>query len=265
MCNEEIFEVRKKLAEQLNLKNGNLLGDYNCSKCKNRGFFYRVEKNEFGLPVDFIEECVCMKARRSIARLKKSGLENVIHEYTFENFNDEEPWQKTIKNAAFQYSKNPSGWLFIGGQSGSGKSHLCTAICRSFLLDGKQVLYMPWRESIERLKALSFDDEKRQKLMYDYKGAEVLYIDDFYKTGRSSDCGVPSPTPFEINVAFELLNFRRNNKSLLTIISSELMENEILAIDEGVGGRVFDSKNTKSMAIKRDKNRNYRIKPQNIV
>ena len=84
-----------------------------------------------------------------------------------------------------------------------------------------------------------------------FKKAEVLYIDDLFKTGRNPDGSEPKPTAADINAAFEIINYRYNNPALLTIISSELNEDELLDIDEAVGGRIFERSKSISIAKKR--------------
>ena len=156
------------------------------------------------------------------------------------------------------YAKNPEGWFYLGGQSGCGKTHLCTAICREFLLEGKQVIYMLWRDDIAKIKGFATDPEERQKLMERFKTAEVLYIDDLFKTGKNPDGYDPKPTAADINAAFEIINYRYCNPKLLTIISSELNEDELMDIDEAVGGRIFER--SKSFSIAKDRSRNYRMR-----
>lgn len=231
---------------------------YNCKICKNKGYVFKVVEYADGSYSHVCADCKCAEIRRSILRMKRSGLKDIIKDYTFEKFEDAEPWQKTIKAAAMDYAREPEGWFYLGGQSGCGKTHLCTAICREFLLEGKQVVYMMWRDDIARIKSLAMDPEERQKLVDRFKQAEVLYIDDLFKTGRNPDGFEPKPTAADINAAFEILNYRYNNPALLTIISSELNEDELLDIDEAVGGRIFER--SKSISVAKNRSRNYRIK-----
>ena len=149
-------------------------------------------------------------------------LKDIIKDYTFDKFIASEPWQKAIKEAAMEYAENPVGWFALCGQSGAGKTHLCTAISRKFLLSGKRVIYMLWRDEIVKIKEAakgSEDSDELRKLLDRYKTADVLYIDDLFKTGRAADNTLPKPTPADINYAFEIINYRYNNPSLLTIIS----------------------------------------------
>ena len=231
---------------------------YNCPVCKNKGYVFKVVEYADGSFSHVCADCKCAEIRRSIMRMKRSGLKDIIKDYTFDKFEATEPWQKTIKSAAKDYATNQKGWFYIGGQSGCGKTHLCTAICREFLLEGKQVVYMMWRDDIAKIKGLATFPEERQQMIDQFKMAEVLYIDDLFKTGRNADGSEPKPTAADINAAFEIINYRYNNPALLTIISSELNEDELLDIDEAVGGRVFER--SKTFSIAKDRSRNYRIK-----
>lgn len=231
---------------------------YNCNICKNHAIIAKLVENPDGSYSHTFVPCRCEEVRRSILRLKKSGLKNIIKDYTFDKFEAAEPWQKTVKAAAQEYAKHPEGWFYIGGQSGAGKTHLCTAICREFLLEGKRVMYMLWRDEIVKLKGLVNDADEYGALIDRYKKAEVLYIDDLFKTGKGPDGDMQRPTGADVNVAFEIINYRCNNPELLTIISSECTEDDLLDIDEAVGGRIIEK--ARAFSIARDRKRNYRLK-----
>lgn len=231
---------------------------YQCNVCRNKGYIIKLEEYEDGSFHQFCSDCKCVEVRNSIMRMKRSGLKDIIKDYTFDKFIDSEPWQKSIKTAAMEYAKNPEGWFFLGGQSGSGKTHLCTAICREFLLAGKRVRYMLWRDDIVKIKGAVTDSEEYSKLIEQFKRVPVLYIDDLFKTGKAIDNTVQKPTAADINVAFEIINYRYCNPELITIISSELSEDELLDIDEAIGGRIYER--AKSITIGKSRDRNYRIK-----
>lgn len=59
----------------------------------------------------------------------------------------------------------------------------------------------------------------------------MLYIDDFLKGSNSEN---------SLEIAFDILNYRYNNK-LTTLISSELLMNELNAIDAAITGRIYQS------------------------
>lgn len=230
---------------------------YDCPLCLNRGDIFKL--------VDFGEDryghvssaCQCVPVRNNIMRMKRSGLKNIISEYTFDKFETDDPWQHTLKAVAMEYAANPEGWFFLGGQSGCGKTHICTAICREHLLAGKSVKYMLWRDDVVKLKAMA-NDEGYGDLIRPYKEVDILYIDDLFKTGKAQDGSQMKPTGADINVAFEIINHRYvNNK--VTIISSELLVDDIIDIDEAVGGRIFE-RAKKAISIPKDRKKNYRTR-----
>ena len=153
-------EMEEKRAECFNKVVGNLntVDGYECTLCRNKGFLVRAVQTESGYWETVSSDCKCAEIRRTINRMEKSGLKNIIRDYTFSKYNDTEAWQKTIKAAAMEYAKNPIGWFFIGGQTGAGKTHICTAICRELLLSGRSVKYMLWRDDIVKIKGCANDE-----------------------------------------------------------------------------------------------------------
>ena len=226
------------------------LTDYDCKECKNRGNFMEY-KNGY----EFMRGCRCMEIRRNIRRMKKSGLTNVMKRYTFDNFEANENWQKSILESAKKYvNSNDGQWFYIGGQVGSGKTHICTAILLEFLNKGMMAKYMLWRDEIVRIKANVNDDEGYTRTVNPLKTAQVLYIDDFFKTEKGK-----TPTTAEINIAFEILNYRYNNKGLITIISAEYAMDKLIDIDEAVGSRIYQRTKEYCINIAPDMKKNYRL------
>lgn len=237
----------------LNEKDG-----YDCPLCKNRGDFAEAQEWPAGTWVEKYVQCKCASVRNSIRKMEQSGLGNVIRDKTFAKYEAPEPWQKTIKAAAMQYAKDPSGWFALFGQPGSGKSHLGAAICREFLLAGKNVAYMVWPDDSAAIKGAATDGERREELLERFKTSKVLYIDDLFKPARGEGKVKQPPTPADIRLAFEILNFRYNDPSLLTIISSEFSADELLGIDEATGSRIIEKSQVFNIA--EDMNRNYRLR-----
>lgn len=251
-------EWAKSEVESFNSAIGNKDAEdgYNCNICHNKGLtMWAYQDGEIWKTTT--AHCKCMNVRSTIRKMNRSGLKDIIRDYTFDKFHATEPWQQTIKEAAKAYAENPEGWFFIGGQSGAGKTHLCTAICREFLLAGKSVKYMLWRDEIVKLKA-RVNDPDYNDMIDQYKKAEVLYIDDLFKTGKAVDGSKQKPSGADVNIAFEILNFRYNNPKLYTVLSSESTIDDILDIDEATGGRIFEK--AKAFSLKPDRKKNYRLK-----
>lgn len=255
-------EREQHRVDSFNSSEGNRNKDdgYDCRICRNHAMICKLVEEPDGSYSHTYVPCRCEEIRRSIIRMRRSGLKNIITDYTFDKYEATEPWQEALKGAAMEYAhaKQPEGWFFIGGQSGAGKTHLCTAICREFLLEGRRVMYMLWRDEVVKLKGLVNDAAEYGALIDKYKKAEVLYIDDLFKTGKGPDGDIQRPTGADVNIAFEIINYRCNNPELLTIISSECTEDDLLDIDEAVGGRIIEK--ARAFSIAKDRKRNYRLK-----
>lgn len=242
----------KMRADTANERVGDLDG-CDCKLCRNRGSV--AYPREDGTLV--FRDCSCMPMRRCVWEMERSGLKDTIRECTFEAYLDTQPWQKALKRGAMAYAQKPEGWLLLCGQSGSGKTHLCTAVCRQRLLAGEQVRYMPWREQTAGLKAAQ-DSEQRAQTLRALKTAQILYIDDLYKSGSGPD-GVSRPTAADVGIAFELINYRYTGR-LPTIISTEKTPQELVAIDEATGSRIVEMAGQNAYCIGFDPKRNYRLR-----
>lgn len=233
-----------------NESEGDLKG-YDCSLCKNKGFIMILKDGYQAL-----KECDCMPVRKSQKIIKKSGLEMVIHDYTFDKFKATYPWQSHMRDSALRFIDDPIGnWFFAGGQVGSGKSHICTAIVGEFMKRGNEALYMKWRDdSIALKKAIMADGYEYADEINKYKKVKVLYIDDFFKSERGK-----APTAADINLAFEILNHRYNNRDLITIISSERFIDDLLEYDEAIGSRIYQMSKKYCIEISNDRSKNIRL------
>ncbi len=283
---DEEFEKCKKRCETLNIpsEHSDKNTDYDCKECGNNQYIFYPKKVD-GIYKEIVVPCKCQSIRKTLKRLAKSGLKNIIQKYTFENYIISKKWQTDIKNKAVDFTNQQKKWFYIGGQSGCGKTHLCTSICGKFLSDGKSVVYMLWLNDVKELKSTVNDYSAHKKLIEKYKETEVLYIDDFFKTGKEKDGVVSLPTSADIQIAYDIakgysnfcftkilvqkdisqclfVNYRYINENLITIISSERSIDDIFKVDEAIAGRILECTDygKYSINIKPDKNKNYRRK-----
>jgi DNA replication protein DnaC len=232
-----------------NKREGDLTG-YDCDICKNKGDIAFVKDG-----VMTLKDCQCSKPRRSLKLIQKSGLSGILDDYTFDKYKIKEEWQKKVKASAEKFlTDNEGKWFYIGGISGSGKTHICTAIVGNLLKQGYPSRYMLWRDEVVKLKGLVNYPEEYQEAIHPFKTVKVLYIDDFLKTKKGDKA-----TGGDINIAFEILNNRYVNKNLITIISSELSVEEVMNIDMAVGGRVYQRTKEYAIDVGNDKARNRRL------
>lgn len=224
------LEYERQMAELSNRQPGSLTG-LDCPLCLNRG--YSIVVNSQGNRV--AKDCSCMKQRRTLKNLEKSGLAKVLNIYTFDTWQVKEQWQLHFLTVAKDFSERPKGWFCVTGRPGTGKTHLCTAICGELLQKGMEVRYLLWRDYSTQAKAVVNDQDAYLELMEPYKRVKVLYLDDLFKTGKGQD-----PTTADCNLAFELLNARYADPDKLTIISSERTMGNLLDIDEAIGSRIYE-------------------------
>lgn len=244
-------EWERKKAESYNQSRGGLTG-YDCPDCLNRGDFLEIRDGE-----EIYTECRCMETRRSMSRLQASGLSGLVERYTLENYRTDGEWQKKIKESALRFLESPQGhWFYIGGQVGAGKTHICTAIVGELMRRGIPAKYMLWRDEAVRLKGLVNEEGEYAKRVGMLKTIPCLYIDDLFKTEKGK-----MPTTADINLAFEILNYRYIQKELITLISCERIIDELLEIDEAVGSRIYERTKGYCLQIPKDPGKNMRIRP----
>lgn len=241
-----------------------IAGDgFDCALCLNRGDIMHLRDTPSGI-YEYLEPCKCLDIRRSIWRMRASGLEMSIRENTFAAFDVKEEWQQRMLILAKKYLAegwDKGRWLYFGGQPGSGKTHLCTAVARE-LLYKKAVSYVVWPQTSKRLKGLVNEPDDYAKELGKLQTVPVLYIDDFFKPVTAEDRDghmrtVP-PSPADIRIAFEILNYRYINK-LPTILSSEWHIAELADMDEATASRISERCGEYAMVIGRDRKKNHRL------
>lgn len=214
-----------------------------CDICKNKGVIYIAEE---GNPILMQKPCDCMAKRNSIRYAKQSGLEKLL-DHRVASFQIYEEWQKVVKQMAVDYvQEEHHEWFCMLGQSGSGKTHICSAIAKTFIDRSIETKYVIWNTFIREVKA---DMLSINRMMYQFQKVPVLYIDDFLK-GRYTDT--------DVTIAFDLLNYRYNN-SLTTIISSELLFSDIMRIDTAIAGRIKERCGRFFIEIQNSDDKNYRL------
>lgn len=245
---EKIREYEQIKADRLNKMAGNLTG-IDCPLCKNRGYFRYVDAE--GYPRN--AECECMVTRRNLDRIERSGLKDMLSRYTFETWQIQEEWQNRAVEKARSYASHPDGWFLACGSVGTGKTHLCTAICDELMRKGVDTRYMLWRDVSTQAKAVVNDQAEYAAIVEPLKSVQCLYIDDMYKTGKGQQ-----PTVGDVNLAFEILNARYNDSGKLTIISTERSMKELVSIDEAVGSRIYERCRKSSFSF--DGRQNWRLR-----
>lgn len=201
-----------------------------CSNCKNRGDIAYLNEDGFFT----IRSCKCAGIRLTVKRLQKQGLIDMAKQKIFSNFRTDTDTQRALKSLAMKFIKEQVPcWMILCGQSGSGKTHLCTAAFVKLSFDrGLDGRYLLWNSDGRRIKATAKEGDER--LINDFKKCQLLYIDDLFKCKKDTE-----PSDADVRLAFEILDYRYNNK-LMTIISTEMLLEDIRYLDEAIYRRIHE-------------------------
>lgn len=199
-----------------------------CAVCNNRGDSAFLNDSGFFV----IRPCMCAGTRLTVQRLQRQGLFDIAKKKTLPGFRTDTDTQKALKSIVGRFLKEQEPhWMILCGQSGAGKNHLCTAAFVRLSLDrGLDGRYLLWNSDGRRMKAAAKDGD--EQLVNDFKRCNLLYIDDLFKCKRDSE-----PSDADVRLAFEILDYRYNHK-LMTIISTELLMEDIRYLDEAIFRRI---------------------------
>ncbi len=198
---------------------------YECSLCNDTGFS------------DDGKMCDCMRNRLRMAGYESSGLGQLLGEQRFDNFsldyykNDEKAYRtmhtvlRTLRDWAEHFTpgtataKASDNLLLVGG-TGLGKTHLSTAIAKTVLDRGYDLLYTGAVSMLAAFEAERFGNRMGSDEASDlsrYYEADLLIIDDL---------GTEVNNQFTVSTLYQVINTRLNLRRP-TIISTNLMQEEL--------------------------------------
>jgi len=136
---------------------------------------------------------------------------------------------------AFDFAKEPDGWLVLMGETGCGKTHMAAAIVNYRYQANQPALFVVVPDFLDHLRS-TFNPES--KVSYDHlfegvKTTPLLVLDDF---------GEQSTTPWAREKLYQVINYRYNAR-LATVITTRYSIEEILEeIDISIASRLADPK-----------------------
>ncbi|MBO5897591.1 MAG: ATP-binding protein [Clostridia bacterium] len=199
---------------------------YECDQCSDSGY------------LDDGRMCRCMKSKLVCANYEMSGLGSLLSSQSFDNYsldyyrNDEKTYRtmqavlQAMKQYAAAFSPDridelPAGGnLLLVGGTGLGKTHLSTAVAKSLLDRGYDVLYtgaIGLVASFENARfgsSVGLSDTEDLHRFYD---CDLLIIDDL---------GTEVVNQFTVSSLYNVINTRLNLRRP-TIISTNLMQDEL--------------------------------------
>lgn len=233
-----------------NMQEGELEG-FNCPICKNKGY---IVGNTYGY--QWQKECSCMEKRRTKENIALSEYEAYLTSKTFANFEILDKYHEYALNKVKEFlTQKKYPFLYVGGATGTGKSHLTVACYYQFLLQGKSGHFVKWESEFNTLRAEQFSEPVAfKKRLNKLKYSEVLLIDDFLWNSEGKE-----PTAFEYKIAKEILD-ERSLRNLITLMSSNYEVSKLFNLNPVVGGRITEfSGNVNNYAITLS-GTNYRLK-----
>ena len=216
--NEELNKKRREIMRSLGYPEDYTEVQYFCRKCSDTGF------------IGGSKMCSCMRELLVIKNIAASGMGKLIEKQSFDNFSlelyksDPELYErmkynlKTARDFAANFSREGGNLLLVGG-TGTGKTHLSSAIAREIITHGFDVLYDSTQNIIGDFEADKFKsgygpyEPKATK----YMECDLLILDDL---------GTEFTNQFTVSCLYNLLNTRLN-RGLSTIISTNLGAEEL--------------------------------------
>lgn len=185
--------------------------------------------------------CACRSDDQTQRRLAVSEL-GMYAEMTFETFRCVKG-TKIAFSAAQQFAQQPTGWLLLIGDFGSGKTHLAAAVAREAAIAGHDVLFRPVPDLLDELRA-GYDDPtvSFMQRMERLKRVAVLILDDY---------GAASETPWTRDKLFQLINSRYVEKRP-TIITTNLTLAAIREQHGRIGSRLGDRALVRQVVLQAD-------------
>lgn len=218
---DRVLDARGALLRQNGFPEDYTTAVYTCPNCCDTGFIMATP-------------CECYKTKRIKYLFEYSNLSEVMKEQTFDKFRldfySNEPYgefMSPLKNAGIILSKckgfaekdeyKQGKNLYLFGDSGLGKTFLCSCMANALIAKGVSVLYQTAYNIITEMEEQKFRYAENTEKTSLYYNVPVLIIDDL---------GTEFPSSFTSAVMFDIIN-NRLIRNLSTVISTNLRIDEI--------------------------------------
>ena len=216
--NQELVKARGELLVSLGYTADYTEVKYSCPDCSDSGY------------INGRTMCHCLREALVKATIASSGMGRLIEKQSFDNFSlqpysydkailDRMTYNLEIAKKYAQEFREKGGNLLLVGTTGTGKTHISTAIAREVISQGFDVIYDSAQNIIADFETDKFKSgygpytPKSDK----YLECDLLIVDDL---------GTEFSSAFSTACIYNLLNTRQN-KGLATIISTNLSGREL--------------------------------------
>ena len=219
--NMALMKHRREILVSMGLPEDYTEVHYTCKKCSDTGFVGT-------------KMCSCLKELLITKNIKSSGMGKLIEKQSFDNFrldlyegDDIKLMEKNVETAksyAKNFAKRRGNLLLIGG-TGTGKTHISTAIAAEIIHQGFDVIYDSTQNVIADFESDRFKSGygQHESVSDKYLECDLLILDDL---------GTEFMNQFTVSCLYNLINTRQN-KGLATIISTNLSAKELAGKYEG--------------------------------
>ena len=197
---------------------------YVCAKCSDTGAVGT-------------KTCSCLKELLVKMNIEASGMGKLIDKQSFDNFdlewyktNDEDYRRmaynlKTARTFAESFGSCGASNLLFVGNTGTGKTHLSTAIAKEVISRGYDVLYDTAQNVVAAFETDRFRSGygEKESVSDKYLECDLLILDDL---------GTEFSNQFTVSCLYNLIN-TRENRGLSTIISTNLSAEELAGRYDG--------------------------------
>lgn len=191
---------------------------YHCTDCSDSGF------------VDGVKMCKCLRELIVKGRIEASAMGRLMETQTFDSFDlscysyDKKVSERMsailamAKGYVRDFGKRRDNLLLIG-PTGTGKTHISTAIAAELIHKGYDVIYDSTHNILSDFEADRFRNNygREENKSDKYLDCTLLIMDDL---------GAEFVNQFTVSALYNLLNARQN-KGLATIISTNLSSEEL--------------------------------------
>lgn len=216
--NQELIRARGELLVSLGYTADYTEVKYFCPDCSDSGY------------INGRTMCHCFREALVKATIASSGMGNLIEKQSFDNFSletysyDKAVFERMSYNleAAKKYAtefREKGGNLLLVGTTGTGKTHISTAIAREVISQGFDVIY----DSAQNIIA-DFETDKFKSGYGPYTPKADKYLECDLLI--MDDLGTEFSSQFSTACIYNLLNTRQN-KGLSTIISTNLSARDL--------------------------------------